>query len=405
MPGSQDTSIAKGRDPYRTTIQALERLPQPDVKGLRVLLKPNVSRMLPYTQGATTHPQVVAAAIDYFKSYGAAEVALGESPITGVRVLEAYEVCGIKEIADDRDVALLDFDAQPYQVIKIPGGRVVDQIKVTWFWSDYDFIVSIPVMKTHMHTDVTLAIKNMKGMLWRRQKAVFHQIQVPDSHKAGEKELDLAISDMASVLYPHMAIIDGSIGMEGLGPGAGQPKGAGLVVAGNDALSADWIAAGLMGIDAKTVAHLRLTAGQRAFDPAAIRCIPRDYERLVTPFSRPPNKISFRYPGVQVFEKESCSACINTVYLFLERYHHRLKPYLNIFNTLNLAVGKGITEFPKETIFIGNCCGHLSGQPNSMFVVGCPPTDSQIWAKVQEKRDQANDTLQNIQKSKADAGY
>jgi hypothetical protein len=245
----------------------------------------------------------------------------------------------------------------------------------------------------------------MKGMLWRRQKVMFHQIHVPECQKAGEKELDLAISDMTSVLYPHMAIIDGSIGMEGLGPGAGQPKGAGLVVAGSDALAADWIAARLMGIDPETVAHLRLAKKRRAFDPAGIRCTPRDYQRLIVPFSRPPSKISFRYPGVQVFEKESCSACLNTLYLFLERYHHRLKPYLDIFGTLNLAVGKGANAVPKETIFIGNCCDHLAGQTGGTLVVGCPPTDGQIWIKVQEKREQADRTLRNFRKTKADAGY
>ncbi|HIE55228.1 MAG TPA: DUF362 domain-containing protein [Chromatiaceae bacterium] len=398
-------SIAKGKDPYATTFEALKKLPEPEVRNRRVLLKPNVSRMLPHTQGATTNPQVVAAAIDYFKSLDAVDIAIGESPITGVRISEAYEISGIKEIACARNTKLLDFDSQPYQILKIPGGRVINQIKVTWFWWNFDFIVSIPVMKTHMHTDVTLALKNMKGMLWRRQKVVFHQIHVPEHRKDGEKELDLAISDMTSALYPHMAIIDGSIGMEGLGPGAGQPKAADLIVASTDALSADWIATRLMGIDPKTVAHLRLTAAHRTFDQAAVQCIPSDFKRFITPFSRPPQKISFRYPGVQVFEKESCSACLNTLYLFLERYHHRLKPYLDIYGTLNLAVGRGVTEFPSETIFIGNCCGHLSDEGDRILVVGCPPTDSQIWAKVYEKQECKKRTLQNIRKSEADSGY
>ncbi len=405
MSTSIKVSIARGKDPYYTTLKALENLTPPQVKGLRVLLKPNVSRMLPYSRGATTHPQVVAAAIDYFRSCGAAEVAVGESPITGVRVPEAYEICGIKEVAAARKVPLLDFDAQPYQILKIKGARVVDQIKVTWFWWEYDFVVSMPVMKTHMHTDVSLALKNMKGMLWRRQKVMFHQIHVPESRKAGEKELDLAISDMASVLFPHMAIIDGSIGMEGLGPGAGQPKGAGLIVAGRNALAADWISTRLMGIDPEGVAHLRLTKERRGLLPEDIRCIPRDPQRLVTPFSRPPSKISFRYPGVRVTEKESCSACLNTLYLFLERYHHRLKPYLDLFGTLNLAVGKAAEPVSKETIFIGNCCGPQAGLCQGTLVAGCPPTDGQIWVKVQEKQDQVDRTLRNLRKTKAEKGY
>lgn len=87
-------SIVKGDNPYETAYKALQALPQPKVKDKRVLLKSNISRLLPYTQGAKTHPQVVAAAIDYFKECGAAEVAVGESPITGVRMPEAYTICG-----------------------------------------------------------------------------------------------------------------------------------------------------------------------------------------------------------------------------------------------------------------------------------------------------------------------
>ena len=398
-------SIAKGKKPYETTYKALLKLPKPSVKGLRVLLKPNVSRLLPYTQGATTHPQVLAATIDYFRECGAAEIAVGESPITGVRVPEAYSICGIEEIAAERKVPLLDFDSEPYQILKIPNGQVIDQIKATWFWGKFDFIVSIPVMKTHMHTGATLSVKNMKGMLWRRQKAAFHMLNLPDRCTPGEKELDLAICDMAGVLYPHMAIIDGTIGMEGLGPGAGQPKGAGLIVAAHDALAADWIASRLMGIKPEKIAHLRLLAKRKSFDPDTIQCLPGNFDKMITPFLSPPENVSFRYPGVNVLDQESCSACQNTLYVFLEKYHHRLKPFLDKYGTLNLALGKGVKEFPKETILIGNCCGNLNKTDEGNLVVGCPPTDGQIWDKVQEKQKSKEYPTQGILESKTDSGY
>jgi len=397
--------IAKGKDPYKTTYEALQKLPQPSVHGLKVLLKPNVSRLLPYTHGATTHPQVVAAVIDYFKECNAGEIAVGESPITGVCMPEAYAICGMEEITSVRKVPLLDFDSEPYQILKIPNGKVIDQIKVTWFWQEFDFVVSIPVMKTHLHTGATLSIKNMKGMLWRRQKSAFHMLNLPDRCSPHEKELDLAICDMATVLYPHMAIIDGSIGMEGLGPGAGQPKGAGLIVASHDALAADWIASQLMGISPEKIAHLNLLAMKKSFDPKTVQCLPCDFEKMITPFLSPPKNVSFRYPGVNVLDQESCSACQNTLYLFLEKYHHRLKPFLNTYGTLNLALGKGVKEFPKETIFVGNCCGNLSKTTDETHVVGCPPTDSQIWDKVQEKQKSKEHLTQGIIESKTDSGY
>jgi len=374
-------SAARGEDAYRTARQALEGIEPPKVKGLKVLLKPNAARLLPHTAGATTHPQVVAAAIDYFRELGAARVAVGESPITGVRVSEAFQRGGIAQVAAERRVELLDFDAEPYQVLELPRGRVVRHIKVSWFWSEFDFVVSLPVMKTHMHTSVTLAVKNMKGMLWRRQKVAFHQIHAPQEVCGGEKELDLAIADMAGVLYPHLAVVDGIIGMEGLGPGAGQPKGAGLVVASREALAADWVSCRLMGLEPEKVAHLRLAARVRGFDPAAIRCRPRDCLAWTNAFARPPEKISFRYPGVVVHDQDSCSACQNTLYLFLEKYHHRLRPAQDGGEPLHLALGPGVHDLPAGTIYVGNCSCRLPEAQGGIKVVGCPPVASQVWEK------------------------
>ena len=77
-------------------------------------------------------------------------------------------------------------------------------------------------MKMHMHTGVTLAVKNMKGCLWRKSKVDLHMLPPLPGHN--EKTLDIAIADMSAILRPHLSIIDGTIGMEGLGPSAGKAK-------------------------------------------------------------------------------------------------------------------------------------------------------------------------------------
>ena len=53
---------------------------------------------------------------------------------------------------------------------QIPSGEAIQRLKVCPEVLEYDIVVSIPVMKMHMHTGVTLAVKNMKGCLWRRSK-------------------------------------------------------------------------------------------------------------------------------------------------------------------------------------------------------------------------------------------
>ena len=123
-------SVEKGDDPFKTTMTALNRIDPGRIEGRRVLIKPNAARLLPYTAGATTHPRVLAAVIDYCREHGAREVAVGESPITGVKMSEAYEIGGLGEVAREKQARLLDFDAQPFQILEIPRGRVVDRVKI-----------------------------------------------------------------------------------------------------------------------------------------------------------------------------------------------------------------------------------------------------------------------------------
>ncbi len=379
-PNMHPVGVARGTDAYVTARSALARIPAPRVSGKRVLLKPNAARVLHYATGAVTHPGVVAAAVDYFRELGAASVAVGESPITGVKVKDAFAACGLAELAAEKNLPLLDFDARPFRRIAVPGGRLIDQIKITPYAYEYDFIVSLPVMKTHMHTRVTLAVKNMKGLLWRKQKVAFHQLPAPPGADHSDKTLDIAIADMARVLYPHMTIVDGTVGMEGLGPTAGRPKGAGIVVAAADALAADWTACRLMGIDPEDVPHLRLTAGHRGFSPSSIRRTPAGYMKWETPFAPPPERISFQYPFIALTDVESCSACMNTLYLFLENHHAELKRRFTAKRPLRLAVGKGAEGQVAGAVYIGNCACGLPEARHSRRVPGCPPVISQIRA-------------------------
>ena len=379
-------SVSKGNHPYNTTINALSRLKLPDLSNRSVLLKPNAARLRHSSDGATTNPEVVAAAIDFFREHGVTKIAIGESPIIGVKVSKSFDICGIREVAEKKRVPLLDFDKNPYKIIPVPEGRIINEIKVTCFVDEYDYVVSIPVMKTHMHTVVTLSVKNMKGMLWRRQKIVFHQIQAPKEITGGEKELNLAIADMATVLYPDLVVIDGTIGMEGMGPSGGEPKGAGIVVAGEDAVAADMVASRLMGINPYEVSHLRLVAEHRNTEYDDISVLPENYLNMKSDFTPSPDKISFNYPDIEIYDEESCSACLTTIFMFLKRYHKSLGPYRGTDGKLHLAIGQGVRNCSPGTIYVGNCSCMVSDSNDCIKVTGCPPISSQIWESLTCKK-------------------
>ncbi len=379
--------VGKGKDPYKMTSEVLEEFPFPNLKGRRVLIKPNAGRVASPGDGVTTHPEVVEAVIDELRKRGAERIAIGESCIFGEDSGEAFRFTGMKEVSRKKGIPLIDLDREASMEMEIPGGRILRRIKVSSAIKNFDFIVSVPVMKTHMYTRVSLGIKNMKGLLWRKEKARFHQLGYRIRLSQGEKALDIALSDMALVLSPQLTVIDGTVGMEGMGPAYGKKKEVGLVVIGNDPIAADAVASRLMGLRPQDIPHLRLGAerGLGEIELSNISVTPKDYLKWESPFEPPPSQFSFFFPDVVIHEEGACSACISTLFLFLNHYPEGLSRYRAEDGKVHIVVGKDQTSFPEGAIRIGNCASESRGK--GVFVRGCPPVSSQILDKIVGKRN------------------
>ena len=382
-PTNPPVFVAHGAGPYANTRQAMESVDLSPVRGKRVLLKPNVGRVAEPGSGIVTDPEVVAAAIDVFREAGA-DVAIGESPIVGVDVQEAFAAAGMVDVAGRRDCPLIDMDRRPCVKMPVPEGRAIQSLKVCAEATEFDFVVSIPVMKRHMHTGATLAVKNMKGCLWRRSKVELHML--PAVLGSEEKPLNVAIADMASVLRPELAIVDGTVGMEGLGPSAGRPKPLDAVVVSADAFAADAVACQLMGTAAEEIPHLRMGAerGYGVIDLDRLSVTPDDWRDAASPFAAPPDNLTIEFPNITVIDQNSCSACQSTLTLFLSRYKDRIFDYFPNRDNVTVAIGKGDMEPPEGTLLVGNCTARH--RDKGIFVPGCPPVGSQILAALADFR-------------------
>jgi len=376
--------VAHGSGPYANTRRALEAVILSPVRGKRVLLKPNVGRVAAPGSGVVTHPEVIAAAIDVFREAGA-DVAVGESPIVGVDMQEAFEAAGRAAVAAARNCPLIDMDRRRFVPVPVPDGRVIQTLRVCPEVLEFDIVVSVPVMKMHMHTGVSLAVKNMKGCLWRRSKVEFHML--PPVAGSAHKPIDLAIADMSSVLRPHLAIVDGTVGMEGLGPSAGQPKPLDAVVVSADAFAADAVACQLMGTAAEQIPHLSIGAerGHGVIDLSRLTVTPDHWRDWISPFSRPPENLTIQFPNITVWDQQSCSACQSTLLLFLTRYKDRIFDYFPSQSTIQIAIGKGCDGVPAGALLIGNCTA--AQRDRGLFVPGCPPVGSQILAALSGQDD------------------
>ena len=377
-------AVASGKGPYRNTLDALAAFDLSPVAGKRVLLKPNIGRIAAPDSGVVTNPQVIAAVIDAFRAAGAADVAVGESPITGVDMEQAYEKAGVSSVAEERNCRCIDMDERDPVSIAVRDGTAVTSLKICADVFDFDFIVSIPVMKTHMHTVVTLSVKNMKGCLWRRSKIDLHMLpRVPFSD---DKSLNIAITDLSALLRPHLVIIDGTVGMEGLGPSAGEPKPLDLVVAGDDAFAADSVACYLMGLDPRAVPHLRIAEerGYANLDTGTFTITPPGWRSLEQKFAAVPDNLSIQFPKARILDEQSCSACQSSVLLFMKRYAAQLDEYFPGDKKVTIAIGKGHNGIPPNTICVGNCTRRF--RDTGIYVPGCPPVASSILSILEKQK-------------------
>ncbi|MGB0910652.1 MAG: DUF362 domain-containing protein [Nitrospirales bacterium] len=226
-----------------------------EIRGKKILLKPNLVETHIESSHINTHPLVVRAAIESFLSLGAREVVVGEGPGHRRDVLQILEESGLGPILHEDRIPFVDLNEQTGYAVKNQGGWT-DLATLTFpgVFHDVDWIVSMPKLKTHHWAGVTLSMKNMFGVMpglyYGWPKNVLHHQGIHQS-----------ILDIHATLKPHFAIVDGIVGMEGDGPIMGTPKSMGAIIMGRNFPSVDSTCARLMGIDPHKVPYLNAAEG------------------------------------------------------------------------------------------------------------------------------------------------
>ncbi|MGD8564551.1 MAG: DUF362 domain-containing protein [Desulfarculaceae bacterium] len=361
--------------------EALTEALQPAyVSGKVVLLKPNCCYPTSAGTGVVTHPETVRGAIHYLKEAGAGEIWLGDGAIYGLDTDEALEKCGMAQLAKEEDVRLLNLDNCEPVKVTVPEPMAVKNILVSSRALAAEMIISIPVMKCHMHAGVSLGLKNMKGCLWGRQKRDFHHLREKEEFAPWHayKNIDRAIADLFSVLPPQAVLVDAVVGMEGLGPLLGQPKPMGMVLASQNPLAADLAGIAVMGFEAEDVPHILLAAEKAGWHSPQTADLNLDHDILsaVTSRFKPAlaEDLSKRYPQFDLREGQTCSACPATITAFLLTHGLEYAEHAQVC----VAFGKGLdpATVPQGSIMFGNCAAALKDKGE--FVAGCPPVPSDL---------------------------
>lgn len=379
-------AISRNRNIKAAVFDALSRIDIPDLTGKNVLLKPNIGRNVAESRGINTSPEVCGAVYQFLKEKYDADFFIGDSPILGVKTREAFLSSGYESLIKQEDLHFIDLDTRKPIVLPIENGRLLKDVKVTGFFHDMDYIVSIPVLKMHMHTGASLSFKNMKGLLYKREKVRLHQLQADDTVKRGYKELDIAIADLANVLKPDVAVIDAYYAQEGMGPSAGNCVKMDTIIASTDFLAADIVALNIVRLEIEHTPHLMLISKQTSgvYSVKDITTIPADIEPFKRDFRTPPHDLKIENPMVNLIDEGSCSACQSSIFLFVKNNEPLIRDYFSEYGQLNLAVGKNVTNVPKGSIIYGNCAD--CHKDRGIFIRGCPPTQTELKLAIEAIR-------------------
>jgi uncharacterized protein (DUF362 family)/NAD-dependent dihydropyrimidine dehydrogenase PreA subunit len=211
-------------------------LPTKFKPGCKVLINPNLLTAKTPENAATTHPSVVRGVIKYLKTKGINDISIGDSPAGNHDWKKLWDITGMSEVAKNENVTLLPFNKT--KPITIDNNIIIPVLKEI---DDFDGIISIPKLKTHLLTKITGAVKNTYGMIPGKAKTHFH-----GTHPSPQK-MSRFIAKLYGTLKPDYIVMDSIECMEGEGPNTGRPAQVGLIFAGEDGVAIDSEACSIFG--------------------------------------------------------------------------------------------------------------------------------------------------------------
>jgi uncharacterized protein (DUF362 family) len=156
----------------------------------------------------------------------------------------------MEEMARRAGIELVNFEAS--------GSKAIPFGKYTFYISkpvlDADVIINLPKLKTHALTLMTCAVKNMFGVMPGFRKG--------EQHKLYPKPAEFAemLVHLYKLVTPSLNVVDAVLAMEGNGPSSGSPRMLNMLMAGEDAVAIDAVAARIIGFPPGFIDTTRIAA-------------------------------------------------------------------------------------------------------------------------------------------------
>jgi uncharacterized protein (DUF362 family) len=231
-----------------TTLGGIKNLIGSDLSTASVLIKPNLCLPHRDANGTITSVAVVRAICEYLMSEGVGRLIIADHTLQTSGKFEMNEM--VIYARNNPAISLILADEQRHYAPRQLDGKVLKNTETLKVLEKVNYFINLATAKHHNATHVSLSVKNLMGAIWDRK--VFHT----------EVDLDQAIADLATLIRPHLNIVDASRVLLDRGPvGPGPLEKADKIYAGTDILAVDAVVTsdynfGGKSLTAKEVAHL-----------------------------------------------------------------------------------------------------------------------------------------------------
>lgn len=253
----QRVGLAKGEDRRQNVFQAMDLVRFELTSKLRpeVMLKPNfLSSKNPL---ASTHADAVRGAIDFLLSCpNPPEKILIAEGGNEDRSGEAFDNFGYRTLPDEFNVPmeLVDLNLETaWETIDIYlNDRSTYTVHLPQTVLDCPCTISVAVAKTHNVCCVTLAVKNMiMGTIRKQDRSKMHGNPGHGDFNTSDEArcLNINLIRLARHLTPDIGVVDGTVGLQGNGPGGTDQIPLGIAGASADPFAVDAVFAKVMGFE------------------------------------------------------------------------------------------------------------------------------------------------------------
>ncbi len=210
-----------------------------------VFVKPNFTFPY-YKEGITTDPVLLKCLLELLKSR-ADRVILGESDggNHSFKAEDAFAGHDMYEICREAGVELVNLSKLPsvYVEDKILSKNIKVQLPKLLL-EEVDCFISVPVLKVHVMTTITLSMKNLWGCFPDTMRCFHHQ------------GLDYKLPLITKCLKPKIVIIDGIYALNNHGPIYGEAVPTNLIIASDNPVAADALGTRIMGFSPAQIGHI-----------------------------------------------------------------------------------------------------------------------------------------------------